>query len=303
MYSDNGINCFFAIVVTYCPDANLIRHLNRILLEVDRIVIVDNTPETEVSEVSFDDFMGGNSSRVQRIWNRKNMGVGYAINKGIEYALKEGAEWIVTFDQDSSPEPGFRLALEAALISCTRSDEVGLWGADIPYIGQRVSVKMPGRVKPGFEVKTSVITAGTVMSARAYETIGPMREDFFIDYVDHEYSLRARSKGLRVVCVGDAKIEHRLGAMRAHRLLGLTICTTNHVAWRRYYMGRNRVRLWLGYWNKEPRWVCRDVLRVGSEVLKILVFERRRIKKISCLAGGVFDGIMGRTPPDFGSNI
>ena len=56
-----------------------------------------------------------------------------------------------------------------------------------------------------------VITSGALYNLKAYPKIDPFRDDFFIDYVDIEYCLRAKQNGYNIVVNCNARLYHRLG--------------------------------------------------------------------------------------------
>ena len=138
----------------------------------------------------------------------------------------------------------------------------------------------------------SIITSGSLVSLTAFETIGPFREEFFIDLVDTEYCLRARSKGYRVILSLKPTMCHSIGAPSAHTILGKNTGTSNQPAFRFYYMIRNHVVLAREYLLKEPGFVTRTLYSKIKTVVLMSLFERDRLGKLKCAALGLKDGLM-----------
>src|SRR5258708_17120000 len=109
--------------------------------------------------------------------------------------------------------------------------------------GQSVEpIRLDARGELWEEVE-SVITSGSLLSLRAFSAIAPFREEFFIDYVDTEFCLRARTAGFRVIQTRRPLMSHTVGAPTSHKLPWTTKWTTNHSPDRRYYIARNNTVL------------------------------------------------------------
>lgn len=127
--------------------------------------------------------------------------------------------------------------------------------------------------------------------------VGGFDERLFIDYVDHDFCLKLRRRGFRVLQATAAQLLHSLGSMDRRLLLVKRINVTHHVAVRRYYISRNRLVLWQRYRRQEPVWVLRDVRRFFSEAVYMLLFEREVSKKLRMMARGIRDALNGRLGP------
>src|SRR5574338_877009 len=92
------------IAVTYYPDAEIFGALlRRLLTQVTKVVVVDNTPteknKTLISVVE----SSWACDRCEVIRLRANSGIAHAMNVGISAALLDRAEFLVLSDQDSLP--------------------------------------------------------------------------------------------------------------------------------------------------------------------------------------------------------
>ncbi len=141
---------------------------------------------------------------------------------------------------------------------------------------------------------TFVITSGALMDLDVYRSIGPFRDEFFIDYVDHEYCLRAKRNGYAIVVVRDALLYHSLGDKQERSIGRFRFRPTFHSADRLYYIHRNAVRMRLEYGLAFPHWLLFDVTSSTYNLLRVLTFEDHRGKKLAAIIDGVVDGVRGR---------
>jgi rhamnosyltransferase len=140
------------------------------------------------------------------------------------------------------------------------------------------------------EVKT-VITSGSLLSLAAYSALGPFREEFFMDCVDLEYCLRARSHGFRIIVTRKPLMDHALGATTMHRLPWKRTGTSNHLPVRRYYMTRNLIVLVREYLRKEPVWAMSTLYSRLKSTILICLFEKNKFRKLGFTAIGIIDGL------------
>ncbi len=281
-----------AVIVTYHPDPDLFSRVERIAKQVAQTVIVDNesSPPSVQGIRKIAETLG-----VHLILNSRNEGVGRALNQGAEWAAAQGYGWILTLDQDTVVAADMADSLIEVLHSCSFAERVAV-------VGSNYRNKVNGRVVEDFiepsgsrgrEV-TTVITSGSLVSLEVFRTIGGFRDEFFIDCVDHEYCLRARSHGFRVMVTRRLLMEHSIGRTTEHRLPWKKTVTSNHPPSRQYFMMRNTVILAREYIRKEPRWILRELWCRAKATLAVGLFEKERLSKISHIARGLRDGIRGR---------
>jgi rhamnosyltransferase len=175
----------------------------------------------------------------------ENLGIGAAQNRGVECALELGASHILLMDDDSLPAPDMVQRLLEALGANPLAAAVGACHVDPRRETERTpfSVVQGGRLlwlacsdaQQIWEVD-HVIASGCLIPAPVLHAVGKMREDFFIDWVDTEWCLRARDRGYRIYGVCSARLEHTLGD-KVTRVLGREI--PMHAPWRHYYQARN----------------------------------------------------------------
>lgn len=279
-----------AVVVLFFPDEDFEARLRTILPQVHRLVIVDNTPDA----VSLSpEMMADWGERLHCIANHENRGVAAALNQALEYARQIGCKWLLTLDQDTRCYPDMVATLLRVHEVC--DPEAAVIGGnyfDSQIQKFRVSA---GGAKECLEQKT-VITSGSMVDVDVARTLGGFREDFFIDQVDHEFCLRVRTNGYRVMISRKAVMEHSVGGTGGVQLPLLGILP-NHPPLRKYYIARNTVVMVAAYWHQEPDWCLRRSVRLMLGLLFMATLEKQRLVKVRAFAAGFMDGLRHRMGP------
>jgi rhamnosyltransferase len=221
---------------------------------------------------------------VDALWNGANVGLAMALDQGLQWAADRGADWALLLDQDSRPEPGI-VAEAARVIRLAGPGPVAALGAGI--VGQDAGGPPGGA---GWREERVVITSGTFVPVDAWRALGGFRRDFFVDYVDLEFCLRARAAGFRILRSLRPTIRHAIGRPERRRLLWRSVTVTHHDSTRRYSITRNRVVVWRAYWPPEAGFVIADVWAFAKELVKAGLFESDRPAKLRAIAAGLRDG-------------
>lgn len=275
-----------AVVVTYRPDtAQLQRLLETLLSQAGAVVVCDN---------GGGDWVAQRFPAVIYLPMGGNLGVGAALNEGFRWALRRGFPMVVAFDQDSLPQEGClpRLlqtlesapANVAAVAPMIRDARSGVLG---PLVGEIT----PGWRRPKHFLQEGevaaldhAITSGMVVRLRAWQQIGPFREDFFIDYIDIEWSIRARRLGFRILGVGGAILLHELGERWIFLPGGARVAV--HRPERAYFEARNgwiTQRLARG----DRRWQWWHLWIGMRKTLFYLLFLPERKRRLRAIIAGV----------------
>jgi rhamnosyltransferase len=235
-----------AIVVTYNPVIANVRELCAgIAGQVGKVFLVDND-SANAAELSAA-FQGDEA--VEIISLPKNMGIAYAQNAGVAAARAQGAQYLVYFDQDSAVPAGFVDTLKLAFIELSALHRIA---ATVPILkdsrhgffypliqlrsfGRRRKIVPTGREERPFPISLA-ISSGTFTSMAVTDDVGEMRSDFFIDYVDTEWCLRAIHKGYSLYAVPAVCMLHAIGDNSIPFLKWRLVV---HSAFRRYYRVRN----------------------------------------------------------------
>ncbi|HCI12764.1 MAG: glycosyltransferase [Gallionellales bacterium GWA2_60_142] len=281
-----------AVVVAYFPDQGFEARLHVLLPQVGKVVVVDNTPE-EDRILGLKEFYG-NDAQILVIENRSNLGIAAALSQGLGVAVELGFEWILTLDQDTKCYPDMVLTLLQVYESCGKRPSV-IGGNYYDYRKKQLRIRMDAGVE--FIEQKTVITAGCLIDTCLATAIGGFRDDYFIDQVDHEFCLRARSKGYRVYISRLPVMEHSIGdADRPHRFL-LGLAPPDHSPLRKYYIARNSLVSAMDYWKVEPVWCLQRMVWLLLEAGSIALLQKNPIFKLRAFFAGISDGMHRRMGP------
>jgi rhamnosyltransferase len=228
----------YSVIVCYKPDVHNLERICKAILSCDtNVILVDNTENCYIENIS-------NSLDVELIRLNENLGIAKAQNIGITLAIEKGAEIVVFFDQDSEIENDFIRKLTYKM------------GNNVPevvspvFYDKNIGFKFPsyrlnkfGLLKQ-FDVADDrteyevdvVISSGSAVSKVTFDIVGLMNEDYFIDFVDTEWSLRCRAKGIPIRVIPSAIMKHSIGDKSIDlKILRIFI----HSPVRSYYKVRN----------------------------------------------------------------
>jgi len=286
-----------AVFVTYHPDARFADRLPGIAAQVGGVVVVDNDSDAGSLEMlaRLEAAPTLGAPRVNLVRNATNLGLAQALNLGIERAQALGFRSVVLFDQDSQADEDLvstLLAVRAATPDPARVAVVGA-GYRERHRPERAPVKLPRDLR--WEEVPWAITSGSLLWIATHAAVGPFRADFFIDYVDTEYCLRARDLGFSVIRTRKPLMTHAIGAPSRHRFLWMKKWTSNHAPARRYYVARNQTVM-LRESGRYPlgTWAIAGLLACITPAKRILFYEARKAEKLSALRRGWWDGVRGR---------
>ena len=294
------------LVVTFNPSPQFHSHLNILLAQLDQVLVIDNASGAETRLLLEREARLHPSLQVQ--FNDSNLGIAAALNQGFRRAVERGYEYIIVFDQDSLPASDMTARLLAAYRAHPARERIAIFapqvqdsvtGERITYLKKRGMFSMR-RVPCQAEILDDVslvITSGSLNNLAAYQKLGGFREDFFIDYVDTEYCLRAQAHGYRIAVACKAVLHHRLGDQQRKQIGALTLRPTFHPPLRWYYINRNRIAMLGMYAFKAPYWALYDVMVGSYAFLKMLLYEDQKLRKNLAVIMGIFDGLFRRMGP------
>jgi len=290
-----------AIVVTYFPDPDAIKNLKRLSDLCDALIVIDNTPVKRKKEFP------ARSNVV--VWNSsENIGLASGLNMGMKLAAEQGVEDVFLLDQDSRPPDHYfqeMLTFKSRLTGATRRiafyvpnfyDRNSKTFATFPLL-DRFSLRhitcrdMPSRMDNSALI---AITSGMLIPLETYHRIGPFREDYFIDFVDNEYCLRAGMLGYPVAVNCEIILDHAVGQRSVKNFCGLTIKPNHHPPIRKYYIFRNGIRTAIDYFRRYPSYAVLMMARLAHETLAIALYEENKHRKLQAVASGICHGFMGR---------
>jgi len=298
-----------AVIVSYKPASELLLCVKSIRKQVQSIIIVENGSGPEFSEWIRKACML--AENVQLIRNVSNRGIGVALNQGFRLASEMGCSLALAMDQDSHAEAGMVHLLmkhyldrkgsqRPAIVAPQIIDSRGK--ASARYLRPKASFLFERKRCSNRHIRnvSIVISSGAIFDLSVYDRLGGFREDFFIDYVDTEYCLRARSKGYEIIVDCNARLIHRWGNLRTIKVGPFEIRPTFHSPQRWYYISRNRIPTIREYAAVFPHWLIFDLTMAIWWIIRMLLFEDKRSKKLYSLMRGTLDGIRGRMGPQEG---
>jgi len=281
-----------AILVIFKPD---LINFKKVVLQHEKnfnsIILVNNSPE-----ISLKTFQ---SKITSIIYNDDNVGLAVALNIGILEAKKRGAEMVALFDQDSMLPNNFCKRMlqlinsyhdykNTAVFSPIYLNKItNVYGSIINFKPFQLIRTQPNKFL-NVSYPKYVITSSSFIPIKAIDKVGLMREELFIDFIDIEWCLRARSYGYSIVSFSKVEIEHYLGDS------SVTFMGKNypiHSPLRMYYNFRNSLYL---YRLKEIdiNWRIIDAARNLFRVIFYIVLVGNRITYIKYIFKGYFHGLI-----------
>lgn len=261
------------VIVTFNPDLefenNLLRHLDI----VERIVIVDNNSNVEITTF----IPELHRKRVEVIHSTNNNGIAWALNAGIKWAQNMSVDWVLTFDQDSLPNINILSYYSEVLKNETN---VGL-------IGTIFSPKLIEINRISWKNKLTIITSGTLHPIKIFNVVGFYNEKLFIDAVDFDFSLRVDIAGYKVIRIQEPLLTHKLGSP----IKKFGLISTNHNLLRRYYYARNHIFLTKSYFFKFPYWVLKKNFFFLKSIFILTIVEDDVFLKLHSIFKGIKDGL------------
>jgi rhamnopyranosyl-N-acetylglucosaminyl-diphospho-decaprenol beta-1,3/1,4-galactofuranosyltransferase len=265
------------------------------------IIVVDNASSDGTSAMIAEQY-----PQVTILRMAENLGAAGAWAAGLSYAIFEkDYSWVWSFDDDSVPAPdALAVLLEGVGSLNSMQAEVGMI-APMPVHRATETQYTPllwrdGFVKPDVKQMRDpvwfadlVIASGSLLRREVVEKIGLPRADFFMDFFDYEYSLRARAHGYKIAVISRAELGHEIGDARRVRFPGGSRLWTSYAPWREYYNSRNLAYAgWHLYPNRETkRFVLGHLARHAGAVL---LFSPKKAACLGKMAQGFRDGYRGK---------
>ena len=293
-----------AVVVTYHPRLETLdRLLKSVVDQVGMVFVVDNTP---VPDRELFDLLSQFEPLAKYISMKGNRGIASAHNAGIQASIDAGCSHVLLLDQDSVLPPGMVNRMVAG------EDRLLRDGQQVAAVGPQFWDEKTGKIYPAvqfghFHIRKIyldrrstvpveadyLIASGSMIRASVFREVGLMREDLFIDWVDVEWGLRARSMGYRSYHIPDALMAHNVGDAVVS-ILGRDIHV--HSDLRNYYMLRNALYLFrmktMGW-----RWKITFAPRIPCYFVLYPILSANKCQNIKMVWRALFDGISGHLGP------
>lgn len=301
MRIENRTTSIICVVLTYNNSENIKKLLQNLYLQtypLSEIVVVDNASKDDTVEI-----IKSNFPEVTLLNSQINLGVGEGYNRGIEYALQKKCDWTWFLDGDSIPELNALGELITAFNFLKEQEEIGILascrrnpisdkfeGGEI--FNHRILSYRPTELysKIPYQVD-STITSGSLINKKVIEKAGLFREDFFIDFIDHEYSFRVRKAGYKIFSVPRSIINHQIGKIRivkSIKKLFKPVYSSLHSPWRLYYQSRNVLYTYL-YELRDKRAFLLFWIDFFRKILSIIIHDNQKFLRIKLWTLGCFD--------------
>lgn len=265
------------VIVLYNPDLDVLDNINTYVNKVEKLFVIDNSDNINGSLVEKIQLL----KKTVYVSSNSNIGIAAALNLAASMAIEDGFDLLLTMDQDSLISDNF---ISEMLEEFERDDKIGVLS---PYI---VHIKNPQKsIISGIENVTTAITSGSIIRLTAHKEIDGFLEKFFIDYVDHEYCLRMRSFGFKILRLNSVYIYHELGDVKSRKFFFIKVFPTNHPPQRWYYRTRNRFYVYKIFKNQFPDYIKIDKREFFKELLKICLYEKNKIQKFKMIMYGYLD--------------
>lgn len=268
-----------AAAVVWCnPDPDVLDNIKTYLNQVEKLYISDN------SEPSLDNSILEEVKKIKNVeylGHRSNLGISPALNKAAKKAIADGFEYLITMDEDGIASEGMVKGLLEVIES---SPDIGLVAAE--------HINLEFHKMPTEKITKEVLytmTNGNVISLTAYQKVGEFLEELVIDHLDHEYCLRLKLYGYKVLKTTNAIVFHTLGKATRKKLLFFHLYPTNHSPARLYYRTRNRFYVDRIYKKKIPGYVWEDRKNMFRELVAIILYDDDLLKKLKMMFKGYID--------------
>jgi rhamnosyltransferase len=294
-----------AVVVAYQPDRQIIDRIMILLAQVNEVVIIDNNSNSVCREYLNQKIE--QSENIHLILNDENLGIAAALNQGVKYALNQNYQWILTLDQDSIISSNFLEKMSIAYQECTYQNELasicpvlGLYDRDDlddrnRVLQHRKCFQSDLAAVGTYTLTKTAITSGNLVKLEIFKTTGLFDENFFIDYVDHEFCLKIYKCGYKIIQSNDSLLYHQIGTPTEKVLFGHKIQVNNHNSLRKYYLTRNAILTYKRYFISDTIWVIKDIKILLSYIVKMILFEHDKIEKLRSILLGFLHGAIGKT--------
>jgi len=272
------MNKIHSIVVLYNPTADNIENLKKIASISDKMLLIDNSEAITV-------LTGCDEMNFEYIKNDENIGLSKALNLGIRKCLNNAdCTHIALFDQDSVPDKNMFVRL---MIELDKSDETVV--AASPQILD-VKNKNGQNVKET-EIVDVVITSGSFYPKQALKKVGLMDETLFIDYIDYEWCLRAKSKGYKIVRVNGAHLYHNMGDSFVDFFGTSKPIHTNKL--RHYYIVRNQL-IMLNRDYISIKWKCVHTFKLFYRIPSYIILSNEKWTTFKFILKAIKDAFANR---------
>jgi len=274
-----------SVIILYNPVMEVINNILSYQKKLARLYIIDNTQNPD--QLITDRIKKFKSNKY--FPNYKNNGISQALNCAARYAMNDGFNWLLTMDQDSSFPPG-ELKKYLSLVKIIPD----LKNTAIIAPNNDFNCKFKTEKSPDFIERDIVLTSGSLLNLSLFNAVGGFDEKLFIDEVDHDYCLRARLRGYKIIEIKNVVLNHHHGIPQKILRKGKEIDILTHSPLRMYYITRNNLYLWKKYYKSFPYVIKNRIKCYLRMLVNIALYEDKKIEKMYYIFKGIAHFIIGR---------
>jgi len=298
-----------AVIVSFNPDLDIFREILAALSGQCAVVIADNGSSQPALSALGELIQGMDS--VELLALHDNMGIAHAQNTAIRHITENhtAIKYVLTLDHDSIPPGNMIRCLENTI------EDIENQGIPVAAVGpalydprdnkllkfHKMKLFFPGKIKPeSISDRHPVIevdglnSSGTLISTKAFRTIGNFDRDLFIDHVETDWCFRARAKGFRLFATAATKLTHHMGDDVCYYWFFGKKSMPYRSPPRHYYLARNSILLQKRDYIPAA-WKVSNILKLWFTFMYFgfLGNDRKQQRKLIVL--GLRDGIKGIT--------
>ena len=263
----------------------LYKHSNAILSDVIRkindssaiIILINNDTNTQI------DLEIINNQKVNIINNVRNEGTAKGYNQGIKYALKNNIKHVLLLDQDSIPYNG----LIDILMAHKDLEDVAIGTSYHEYDVYKKNKNTFQNIDLDISTITTkfIIGSGTLFRLDYFLEIGLFDENYYIDYYDTEWCLRADVKGFNLSKIKNKLMFHKIGENKK-RIFGKNIHIHNP---ERYYF-KFKSSMMLIKNNQYPlKWRVIELTKLIFKFFLYPFFSKKKLLTFKFILLGIYD--------------
>ncbi len=287
-----------AIVITYNPELSvLLRLIGEIGNQCD-LLLIDNASSNASDFISI---VEGNRRCIGVRQLAKNVGLASAMNLGLKEIQEAGYSLAVLFDQDSLVPVSFFSDMKTALkeAEARLGPRVAAVGPRVrnPHSGKQMPFKLFNRLFNRSDVKVPgseklfqadfLISSGCLLVLKHLNSVGLMKDSYFIDNIDLEWCFRAKANDFVTVGTDHSYLLHSIGEPDDNPLVQAGIMVS-HSPLRSYYSTRNRFDLYRQR-HAPLGWKLRDMPRFLLKTLWLVLFSKQRKAYWDNICKGIAD--------------
>lgn len=267
-----------AIVVTYYPEESLLKkNINTFIDHVDKVLIWENTPESEKLSFRFI-----HDERIEYCGDGVNS-ISHALNYAWHYAKRSGYDHLLTMDQDSVFENFQYLKRYGEEHFCEKILLGPCYNNDSIILNEKNTA-----------TKTeTLLNSGTLLNINVLDDLGGYDEKLAIDGIDTDLCLRANRNGIYSYRVENCNLIHRLGESQVKYLFGKQFLLSSYSAKRLESILKTHI-----YLIRKHKNMSKDIKKyiiwhyIIERIRDIVFFEDDKFNKITSMFIGIVKGLM-----------